>query len=39
VHDLAKKNFEIKNGKMRVPKEPGLGVEINEKVLSKVRIK
>lgn len=38
VHDLAKRPFRVENGKMQVPSEPGLGLEINEKVLSKVRL-
>ena len=39
VHDLAKKEFKVVNGKMQVPREPGLGLEIDEKVLSRVRLK
>jgi D-galactarolactone cycloisomerase len=39
VHELTKEKFEIKNGKMQVPNKPGLGIEIDEKVLSKLRVK
>jgi L-alanine-DL-glutamate epimerase-like enolase superfamily enzyme len=39
VHDLAKHEFKVEKGKMQVPKEPGLGLEINEKVLAKLRVK
>ncbi len=38
VHELAKREFKVEKGRMQVPKEPGLGLEINEKVLSRVRI-
>jgi L-alanine-DL-glutamate epimerase-like enolase superfamily enzyme len=38
VHDLAKDEFKIVKGKMQVPDEPGLGIEIDESVLSKLRI-
>lgn len=35
VHDLWKKKFEIRNGKMQVPDTPGLGIEIDESVVEK----
>jgi L-alanine-DL-glutamate epimerase-like enolase superfamily enzyme len=36
--DLLKQKIEIKNGSIQVPKSPGLGIELNEKVLDKYRI-
>lgn len=38
VHDLAKREFNVVNGKMQVPKDPGLGLEIDEKVLARMRL-
>ncbi|MFI5421158.1 MAG: mandelate racemase/muconate lactonizing enzyme family protein [Nitrososphaerales archaeon] len=35
IHDLSKKKFEIKNGRMQVPDTPGLGIEIDESVVEK----
>jgi L-alanine-DL-glutamate epimerase-like enolase superfamily enzyme len=36
--DLLKQKIEIKDGSIQVPKSPGLGIELNEKVLDKYRI-
>ncbi|MDA4137005.1 MAG: mandelate racemase/muconate lactonizing enzyme family protein [Thaumarchaeota archaeon] len=38
VHDLVKRKFEVKKGKLQVPEGPGLGIEINEKVLAKLKV-
>ncbi|MGA2664675.1 MAG: mandelate racemase/muconate lactonizing enzyme family protein [Nitrososphaerales archaeon] len=38
VHDLVKEKFVVKNGKLQVPEGPGLGIELNEKVLKKLRV-
>jgi L-rhamnonate dehydratase len=35
VHDIVKKKFEIRNGKLRVPDGPGLGIEVDESRLEK----
>jgi len=36
--EILKKRIEIRNGEVEVPKDPGLGVEINEKIIEKYRI-
>jgi L-alanine-DL-glutamate epimerase-like enolase superfamily enzyme len=38
VHDLVKRKFEIRQGKMALPEGPGLGIEIDESVLSRLRV-
>ena len=38
VDDLVKRKFEVKDGKLQVPDGPGLGIDINEKVLKKLRV-
>jgi L-alanine-DL-glutamate epimerase-like enolase superfamily enzyme len=38
VHDLVKEKFEVKNGKLQVPEGPGLGIDLNEKVIKKLRV-
>jgi L-alanine-DL-glutamate epimerase-like enolase superfamily enzyme len=35
VHDLSRRRFEVRNGRMRVADEPGLGLEIDESVVEK----
>jgi L-rhamnonate dehydratase len=37
VSDLVKRKFEVKSGKLQVPSGPGLGIEIDEKVLDRIR--
>ncbi|MEM3886685.1 MAG: mandelate racemase/muconate lactonizing enzyme family protein, partial [Candidatus Methanomethylicia archaeon] len=37
--DILKQNIVIKNGHLSVPKSPGLGIELNEKILEKFIIK
>jgi D-galactarolactone cycloisomerase len=39
VHELSKGGFTVRNGKMQIPNEPGIGIEINEDTLSKYTLK
>jgi L-alanine-DL-glutamate epimerase-like enolase superfamily enzyme len=36
--DLLKQEIEVKNGFIQVPKSPGLGIELNEKILDRYRV-
>jgi L-rhamnonate dehydratase len=38
VSSLVKRGFEVKRGKLLVPEGPGLGIEISEKALGKLRV-
>jgi len=38
IHDLSKKKFEVRNGRMQVPDTPGLGLEIDESVVEKYSV-
>ncbi len=37
-YDLLKRDFRVRDGYVEVPKEPGLGIELNEKTIQKYRI-
>ena len=37
-YELLKHDFSVEDGKVRVPEEPGLGIELNEKILERYRI-
>lgn len=39
VHELSKSKFSVSNGKLKVPSTPGLGIEIDEDVVTKYRVK
>jgi L-alanine-DL-glutamate epimerase-like enolase superfamily enzyme len=35
---LTKQEFNVVNGEISVPEEPGLGVELNEEIVAKYRV-
>lgn len=38
VHMLTKRKFQIKDGKMLLPEGPGLGIEVDERIVAKYRV-
>ena len=38
VHGLSKKGFNVKNGRMLIPEEPGLGIEIDADILKEYQV-
>jgi L-rhamnonate dehydratase len=37
-YELLKRDFSVEKGNVRVPEEPGLGIQLNEKILERYRI-
>jgi D-galactarolactone cycloisomerase len=39
VHQLSKPGFSVRNGKLRIPESPGIGIEVDWDVVEKYRVK